>query len=391
MASVRKHGKGFQVRYYANGVRQHEAFSTLEEAEIRKKEVELDQKRGISVEAAPNTVKFATLAAAVVDHYDVNDLRSRDDIETRFRLHLVPFFGNRKAVAITPAMINSYIAMRKGKGAPNSTINRELEAFRRAYNLAKQTGAVTRVPYVPRLKEENVRTGFFTREEVGRLCKHLKKPFDSFVLFAFLTAWRLDEIRNLLWENVDFERGEIRIVTSKNGEGRVFPMTDELRTLLNAVKPVKHFPAPYVFTVFSRWRDKDGRLQQGWTHVGQFSKQWARACYKAGLPCTLETERFIVQRGRDKGQERVRVKRIIASRLFHDLRRSGVRELAKTLGERRAMVRTGHKTRSVFDRYNVVSDFDLAEDRKLLDAASSGRLMPEDGADSGSRSGKKNR
>lgn len=384
MASIRKHGKGFQVRYYSNGVRQHEPFATREEAEIRRKEIELDQSRGLTVEAQPNTVKFGTLAVAVTDHYRVNELRSLDDIEARFRLHLVPYFGNKKAVSITPAMINAYIVMRKGKGAPNSTINRELEALRRAFNLARQTGAVTRVPYVPRLKEENVRSGFFTREEVGRLCKHLKRPLDSFVLFAFLTAWRLDEIRNLLWSNVDFENGEIRLDpgTTKNGEGRTFPVTTELRVLLEKLKPrSKPFPSPYVFTVFSRWRDKDtGQFRNGWTRVGEFRKQWARACLKAGLPCRVQTDRFVVQRGLDKGKERTRVKRIVALRLFHDLRRSGVRELAKALGERRAMVRTGHKTRSVFDRYNVVSDFDLAEDRRALDslAGANGGAKQED-------------
>lgn len=385
MASIRKHGKGFQVRYYSDGIRQHEPFETLEQAQIRQKEVELDQAKGLSVESKPHTVKFGALAAAVIDYYDVNELSSRDDIEGRFRLHLVPYFGNRKAISITPAMINAYIVSRKGKGAPNSTINRELEAFRRAFNLARQNGEVTRVPHVPRLKEDNVRVGFFTRGEVDRLCVHLKKPLNSFALFAFLTAWRLDEIRNLEWINVDFERGEIRLDPgrTKNGEGRVFPMTQELRTMLEMLKPKKTFPSPYVFTVFSRWKDETGAMRSGWTSVGAFRKQWARACHKAGLPCTVETERFVVQRGGDKGKERVRIKRIIAHRLFHDLRRSGVRELAKILGERRAMVRTGHKTRSVFDRYNVVSDFDLVEDRRLLDSA--------DGANRGAKEAEKKR
>lgn len=355
MASIRKHGKGFQVRYYADGVQQSEQFDSWEKADIRVKEIALAKAKHVTVEARPYTVKFAALARAVVEHYEVNELRSRDDIECRYRLHLFPYFGTRKAVAITGANINAYINLRKTAGAPNGTINRELEAMRRAYKLGIQQGTVLQMPHIPRLKENNVRTGFLTRAEVDKVCSHLKEPLNRFVLFAFLTAWRYDEIRNLKWSNVDFERGEIRLDpgSTKNREGRTFPMTAELRTLLSNTRapedraglpnvPRKKVATltPYVFVVRGK-------------QVGQFRKRWRNACHSAGLPCIFDKETGKLLR---------------AVHLFHDLRRSGVRELAKILGERRAMARTGHKTRSVFDRYNVASDFDLTEDRRLLDA-----------------------
>jgi len=87
-----------------------------------------------------------------------------------------------------------------------------------------------------------------------------------------------------------------------------------------------------VNAVFHR---NDGRAVRGW-----YYDAWKTTCEKAGFP----------------------------GRLVHDFRRSCVRNLVTRAGvsERVAMSVTGHKSRSVFDRYHIVSDADPADAMRKL-------------------------
>jgi integrase len=219
-------------------------------------------------------------------------------------------------------------------------INRELTTLKRVFSLALQAGKLLHKPYIPMLREHNVRTGFLEPEQLQDVLGHLPDYARPVVTFAYVTGWRISsEVLPLEWRNIDFTGNEIRLDagSTKNGEGRVFPITEELLTLLKVRQKVRDdlkahgVICPLVF-------HRDGQ------QIKTFVRAWRAACQQAGCP----------------------------GRLPHDLRRTAVRNFVRAgIPERVAMKLTGHKTRSVFERYNIVSDGDLRSAARALDGRTS--------------------
>src|SRR4030095_75908 len=92
------------------------------------------------------------------------------------------------------------------------------------------------------LEERNTRKGFFEPEMLYGVLTHLPESLRPVIEFSYRTGWRIpSEVLTLEWRQVDFKAGEVRLdpETTKNRDGRVFPMTDDLRALLE-VRPPEH-------------------------------------------------------------------------------------------------------------------------------------------------------
>ena len=344
MGHIYKRGKVYWVKYYRSGKSFRESSGSAKESDAKRllRLREGDIARGIPVAPRVGRVKFDELAEDVVNDYKINQKRSLRHLEIRLNKHLRPFFGGRRAAAITTADIRKFIARRQEVGASNGEINRELTVLRRAFNLGIQSEKLMHKPYISLLKENNVRTGFFEPEQFSSLHKHLPDYLKPFAHFAYITGWRRGEISGLQRRQVDFGAGRVALDpgTTKNDEGRVFPFTRELRALLekqekytSQLQLQEDKVIPWVF-------HRKGK------RIGDFRKAWATACKKAGVP----------------------------GRIPHDFRRTAVRNLVRAgIPERVAMQMTGHKTRSVFERYNIVSEGDLDAAARRLDEMSVSR------------------
>jgi integrase len=152
----------------------------------------------------------------------------------------------------------------------------------------------------------------------------------------FFSHLRVSEMRKIQWKHLDPSGESLRLPPelSKNKKGRLLPLTGELAVIIKRAKVRRRLDCPYIF-------HHNGRP------IGSFQKAWETACAAAGLG------RFIKDEKGSKKYEGI---------IVHDLRRSWVRYLIQVgVGESWRCSSLGHNTRSVFDRYNIVSDADLQE------------------------------
>lgn len=291
-------------------------------------------------------IRVKELVDLYLKDYKNNNRKSMKEAE-RYAHLIKEYFGEMRAANLTTGQIMDYRAKRKEEGVQDATINRELSALRRMYHLGQKhtPPLVSRVPNIEIVKEHNVRKGFFEVEDFlalrGALPDHLKVA----ITIGYYTGMRLAEILSLQWDHIDWDHGMLRLDpgTTKNYEGRIIPMTSEVRKTLEQWR----------MTTIEKWPKCPLVCHLNGNKIVSMYAAWRSACKRVGLE----------------------------GRLFHDLRRSAVRNLVRA-GVPQAVAKkiSGHKTDSVFNRYNIVSQGDLLEaTEKLSDYINGKRSISNDG------------
>jgi integrase len=331
---TRKTCETWTIRYYRNGKPYQEATKYGPDEKGKAKRLlrlrEGDIAKGLPVTAASARITIDQALADVVADYRTNGKRTLAHVERRIRKHLLPALGGRLLASVTTTDLRTFIVARQTAGASHAEINRELAIVKRACRLAQQAGTLFALPHVPMLAEHNVRTGFFERADFEAVRSELPAHLRPLVTVAYLTGWRVpSEVLPLEWRHVDRTAGTIRLEpgTTKNDRGRVFPyaVLPELRALIEELWTESRALAARGVLCPALFHRK-GRP------IRYFRKAWTVACTAAGVP----------------------------HRIPHDFRRTAVRNLVRAgVPEKTAMALTGHKTRSVFDRYDIVNEADL--------------------------------
>jgi len=254
--------------------------------------------------------------------------KSRADIlplEQKLKKHVRPALGHIDAKFLKKADLKRYIDARLSAGAQNATIDRELSAIRRALHIGVGDGLIPSVLSFKdlMLPENNARQGFVEddiyRDMLWALPPHAQMPW----VFSFYTGIRKKELLNLLWAWVDWNAWIIVIpeTVTKNRKRRIIPVYAEMREHLKCSFQMRNPECPFMF-------------QRQGKQLRSFRKAFENARRDLKVPALL----------------------------FHDLRRTAVRNMERA-GIQRTTARqvSGHKTESVYIRYAISAERDALE------------------------------
>jgi integrase len=323
-------GRVYWIDYLVEGQRRRERIgSNKEAAEHRLREVRSAITEGRYIKKSPDTkTLFKTLAAWYLELEEVKAKRSYS--RDRYSMNrLLPFFGDRLLKDITPALVEAYRQRRLGEpsGRPPygptkpASVNRELACFKTIFAKALKNGKAERNPAqgVKLLKENNERDRILSPDEYVLLLAHCPAHLAPIVKVAYQTAMRQGEILGLTWGQVDLREGFIKLEAwdTKTNDPRFVPLAGELVEMFKAMP--RGLPGVKVFTYAGR-------------QIGAIKRGFTTACKRAGI------EDFT----------------------FHDLRHSAINNWRLQGHDYfRIMAATGHKTMTVFKRYNTVSKAEL--------------------------------
>lgn len=295
-----------------------------------------DAKRGITPDA--DKVSLADLERLVLANLEANGKASGDRAALAFK-HLKAHLAATPAIQIPP-VLDEYIAERRRtvkasdgtitkKGASNATVRQELRWLSRGYSLASMKGLLPSRPTLPTVTVQNARQGFVTEEQLEALLTHLPDYMQAPTRFAFLTAWRKSEILSLRWSSIDMENGVARVeaASAKTRRAREFPLRamPDLEALVKAQR-----------TATTAWERAHGTIcpwvfHRDGNRIRDFYGSWRTAAEAAKLDV-----------------------------VFHDLRRSGIRQMELAGVPRSTAMRlSGHLTESTYTRYAISSQADL--------------------------------
>jgi len=309
------------MRYYEHGRRVEESTGLAD-----RKQAERALKIKAGEIAVGNRVKMGAPAklsdalALVEADYAEKKAASTDDVRNRIKAHLGPKLGGLMLADLKTPQVKAYISSRKREGAAVATINRELSVLRRGLKLAMEQEPpwALWVPTIKAMVEDNARTGFLEHGKYEDLRRALPVEIQLPLVIGYHTGLRRGTIVDLRLDQVDLKAGVIRIESGQT------------KTRKTQSVPIYGDMVGYIELAVAR--NKKYLCEIDGHAVGSFRKTWITATKTVGVPGLL----------------------------FHDLRRSAVRNMIQAgIAESVAMKISGHRTQSMLTRYNIIAERDI--------------------------------
>jgi integrase len=234
---MRKRGRFWEFSYVGNDGKRHRASTKTGDRNLAQKI--LDSVRGKIAEEKwlgklpGESIKFRQLMEKYLAEH-ASKLASARDF-AGYAKNLNAFFGDCTLTQVTPRLISEYKAKRRKDGVKPATVNRELAALKKSFNLAlKEWQWVSENPVmrVSMERENNKRDRWLRDDEEARLLEACPEWLRELVIFALNTGMRLSEILRLMWKDVDLGRKTLTVMKSKNTAKRTIPLNGTVCRML---------------------------------------------------------------------------------------------------------------------------------------------------------------
>jgi integrase len=325
--------KNYWIEYYLDGRRKRERIGLSKDAaEVRLRKVlnARSEDKHIDKDKAATT-SLRELCSWYKQLPEVKAKKSfRRDKE--FIFHLKRLLGaETKIKHINRGGVESYQRKRlaeesprhKGQNIRPATVNKEVSCLKTIINRAVNHNKlqINPIAKVKKLPENNVRMKVLTQEEFESLLSNCADHIKPVVLAAYYTGMRKSELLRLTWDNVDLPKGFIRLTgdMTKTSVGRSVPLHPTVRKMLEL------------------------------------------------LPRGLHTKRVFLHKGKPFESMKNSYKNAVSKTglgdfTFHDLRHCALNNLRLAGNDYfKIMALSGHKTMSVFKRYNLVTEEELSQ------------------------------
>ncbi len=284
------------------------------------------------------TESTLTVPKAWENYKPVSNRHRSSNTEANIARTLIRHLGSEPVMQLTVGSVDQYRSRRfrettrTGEAPAPATLDREVEMLKRILNYATACGHIPHNPLtaVKFLRVPNTRRTVVYEGDFEKLYEHADDWFRPILVVAYETGMRREEILDLRWEQVSLREGVIRLAAqdTKTQQPRTIIMTDRV------MKAIQSQPRPlsggHVFI--------NPRTKKRWNEIRLMMRRTAKAAKIKGL-------------------------------WFHDLRRSFVTNARRRgIPESVVMQMSGHKTREVFARYNIIGEQDLREAQEIFQA-----------------------
>ena len=243
MASLRKIGQTYYVRYRVNGKEFSEKIGkniskTIAQRLLRQFEEKLALKKlGLK---DPENISINNFFDLYLNWVSKNQAKKTFDIKqvARKNIHIFLAQKENKHIVylndITTSLVEKYKIFRLDQYVSNRTINIELNFLSNCLNTAKEWEYKVSEVKIKRLKETKKIPRYFSKEEIKLILNNASKYLHQIITISLFTGLRINELLNLKWEHIDFNNNLIRISNTnsfqtKTRRDRSIPLNSYLK------------------------------------------------------------------------------------------------------------------------------------------------------------------